>query len=495
MLALVVIAGGIAWGLLIAHRGYNYDEVVSAHSIWMTSQGLRPYHDFFECHPPYFALLAPLARGITDPVVLLVTLRLIAAAGNLLFLAGLATVATMCGCPGRLVAILGTALVAFHPAVLVFLAEFRIDGWGYALAVWSIVWFLRSRRTWRHMVLGAGTGIATLLFCPKLALLPPMILVFEQIRARSSLRNALWAFGTYALGVGLAAGLFWLWLMVNRIDVNLVFACLVRYNSLYNFHSGYGHGLLREIVGQPTLSVPVLAAFVAWLMHCIRARTFPATYPAALALWLCAHAMLVSCWYKQYYGPWFLFASGFFPSLYAVLKAFSKRIADAVFLGLCALSIVMSGAIAYTWMTPHKSQDEGNFLRVVNEITNPEDYIVAPPPLHPIYRRDTFYVWFNTYDPAGYETEEIMEGIPLLHDFASERYYREELEVHPPALVVLWSITCPQRQKAVLEKFLQERGYVSLAIGNVPVAVRPDSLERFMRKHTPQRPRLSGPEP
>jgi hypothetical protein len=319
-LVLVIVAGAIDWGMMIAHYAYDYDEVQRAHSIWMTSEGLRPYNDFFESHPPYFALLAPLPRAITDPAALLLTLRLIAAAGNLLFLAGLATLATMGGSRDRLPAILGTALVAFHPAVIQFLAEFRVDGWGYALAVWSIVWFLHSPRRWRCFGLGVGTGIATLLFCPKLALLPPLILGFDQLKARGSSRNILWAFSTYALGLLAAGGLLWMWLALNRIDVGLMFACVVRYNSADNSSATFGHGLLREIALIWTLSLPILAALVIWTIRCFRARSFPHAYPAALALWLLAQAMLVSYVYKQYYGPWFLFASGFFPFLYAALN-------------------------------------------------------------------------------------------------------------------------------------------------------------------------------
>ena len=477
-LALVVIAGGTAWGMVIAHRGYDYDEIQRAHSIWLTSQGLLPYQDFFECHPPYFALLSPFVRGDTDPVALLVTLRLVAAFGNLLFLAGLATVAAISSGSGRSIAVLGTALVAFHPAVLIFLGEFRINGVGYALASWSIVWFLRSRQTWRHVGFGIGTGIATLFFCPKLALLPPMIFIFGLVKAQASAKDSLLAFVKYAVGVGIAGGLFWCWLAANRINPNLAFACVVNYNSLSNFHSAFGHGLLREIVRLPALSLPILAALVAWTIHCIRVQSVLATYPA-VALWLAAQAALVSYPYKQYYAPWFLFASGFFPFLYSALEGLTKRAANIVFFGLCSLSISVSGLTASTWMNSHQSQDQKNILRILNKITNPEDWIVTVPPLHPIFRRDTFYVWFNTLDPVGYETEKIMEGIPLLRDLVSNQHYREELKTHPPVLVVLWPDICPQRQKAILDEFLQERRYVRAAIGNVPVAIRPN---RFLQK-------------
>lgn len=481
-LALVLIVGGIAWGIIIAHRGYDYDEVLRAHSIWLTSQGLRPYHEFFECHPPYFALLVPFVWGHADSGAVLITLRLVAVVGNLLFLAGLAFLAAVTGGGNRLIAVLGTALVAFHPAVLEFLGEFRIDGWGYALATWSIAWYLRSRRIWRHTAFGLATGIATLLFCPKLALLPILILIFEQLSEHASLKVAFRDFAMYAAGVGAAGGLFWCWLAVNGINLNLAFACMVKYNSLDNFRSGFGHGLLSQIPKMPTLSLPILVAFLTWAIHCIRAKSLPSCYPAALAIWLSVQAVLVSYHYKQYYAPWFLFASGFFPFFYSTLEAFTKRVATEVFFGLCVISITASALTAHTWAKSHVAQNQESFRRTLNAITNPEDYIVAEPPLHPICRRDTFYACLNTVDPSGHDTEEILEAIPLVRGHVSEQTYRDELDAHPPAVVVLWPYDFPQRQKAVLNKFLQEHGYINSEIGKVPVAVRPDHFERFLQK-------------
>jgi hypothetical protein len=116
---------------------------------------------------------------------------------------------------------------------------------------------------------------------------------------------------------------------------------------------------------------------------------------------------------------------------------------------------------------------------------------VATPPLHPIYRRDTFYVWFNTLDPSGYETEAIMDAIPLVRGRVSDEQYRLELTAHPPALVVLWPDAYPRRQKAVLEEFLKVRGYVSSAIDDVPVAVRPDHIGQVISNRTPPESRAS----
>jgi len=484
VLVLVVLAGGFAWGMAITHQAYDFDEVQRAHSIWMTSQGLRPYEDFLECHPPYFALLAPLARGQSDPGAMLASLRWLAAIGNLVFVAGLAAVALTSGGTRRIPAILGTALVAFHPEVIKFLAEFRIDGWGYALAVWSIVWFLRSRAPLRHLGFGIGTGIATLLFCPKLALLPPLIVLMDQVVARRAPERALGALATYAAGLSAAGGLFWIWLMAEGIAIDSVAAYLVRYHALSNSHSGFGYGLLGALIGRPTLTVPIVVGVAAWLAHSIRAKSWPNAYLAALALWLVAQAGLVSYPWKQYYAPWLLFACAFFPCLYDAANRVSRHAAAALIFGACALSIAACVVTGHAQAGSRDVADLARFLRILDAVSNAEDRIVATPPFHPIFRRDTFYVWFNTVDPAGYETEQIMDAMPRQRDRVSEQAYRQELERHPPAFVVFAADIYPRRQAATTIAFLDEHRYESSSIGNVTVAVRPDRLEQFLRNRT-----------
>ena len=185
---LVVLAGCCAWVAGIAHRGYDYDEVLRAHAIWLSAQGLRPYHDFMDYQPPFSGVLAALVPVDRDPSVSLHLLRAGAALGNLLFLAGLVAiararrVASLSGC------VLVTAVIAFHPRVLGFLAEFRMDGWGYAVLTWTIAWFLVSRSASRYFLLAFLTGLVDLFLCPKLAFLPVM-LVGVELRHWVSLRS------------------------------------------------------------------------------------------------------------------------------------------------------------------------------------------------------------------------------------------------------------------------------------------------------------------
>lgn len=485
LLIIVLVAGSLAWGVGILFRSYDYDEVQRAHTIWLTSQHLRPYHDFFECHPPYFVLLSPLVRAVSDPGGLLLSLRLVALVGNLLFLWGLAEVAALVSRSGRLASLLATALVAFHPSVLEFLVEFRIDGWGWAAAIWSIALFLRSRRWWRSLMLGVGSGIATLFLCPKLAFLPPMLVVVEPFIKRATLRSGVKTWLGFGLGLAAAFILFCVYLLANGIGMDHAFAYYVTYNARSNSGAGFGYGLLGQIVWLPGLDLMLAAGLIAFVFHIVRSKSLPEAYPLALMAWLATQVWLVSYPYKQYYGPWLLLASGFLPFLVPLLGALSWRVGPILVIGACLVSLTMSAVTIQSWAASRTAQDLVRLLRFMNQVAEPADHVVAPPPTHPIARRDTFFLWFNNEDPKGHDAEQVLSEIPLAKQRVTDTAYREELERHPPAFAVLvWSLY-PQRQREVLRSFLGERGYRVIQASGVPFAVRPDRVERARQSATP----------
>jgi hypothetical protein len=276
--------------------GYDYDEVMRAHSSWLAAQGLRPYRDFLDCHPPYFRMLAPVVRASAgDPCAVLWSLRILSATGNLLFLGGLAALGASRVQSGTWSALFGLAIVAFQPTVLHYLVEFRIDGWGYALAVWSIYRFRRdSRGGYREFKLGLLTGIATLLFCPKLAILPPLIILSDQIVARASARSAVRAMVAYLGGAGIAAVLFALYLTWQGIDFDQTFQPLVRYNAISNVNLGIHLGLLQSILASRLLCCTILAGMLVAGVDFFRHRARPDTYQVALVAWLILQAILVA---------------------------------------------------------------------------------------------------------------------------------------------------------------------------------------------------------
>lgn len=97
----------------------------------------------------------------------------------------------------------------------------------------------------------------------------------------------------------------------------------------------------------------------------------------------------------------------------------------------------------------------------MNSITDSNDRVVAFPPLHPIFRRDTFYSWVHSWAPGNRDTEFLMKSLdsPFAKKF-QEDCYRNELEQCPPAMVITGgkkaAFYCPG-QFIVLEKYLKER--------------------------------------
>jgi hypothetical protein len=420
-------------------------------------------------------------RGNFDPGAVMLTLRLIAAAGNLLFIAGLLTAATSIAGVGRYQAWLAIALVVFHPSVLQFLIEFRVDGWGYAIAVWSIVRLARSRRAWRYLEFGLTTGIATLLFCPKLTVLSPLVIIFEVVKLRN-MRDILRVIGTYGAGVVAACVAFWMYLMANGVSLERTYAFLARYHVLANAHSGFGFGLFRSAVAVPILGIPLLVSALVWLIARVRTRSFPDIFTGAVAVWLVISLISVSYPYKQYAAAWFLFASALLPYLADAVNRLPRALVAGMFGSLCILSMFTSVAQARSWAAAPAAQQQAAIMKIMAEASDPTDRVVATPPCHPINRRDVSFVWFNTVDPAGYGTEGILASSEQLRGFVSDVRYREELNASPPAFIVVqfWDLY-PPRQRSVLEGFVEERGYMPATVGSVQFAVRPDRYDRFIR--------------
>jgi hypothetical protein len=483
MLVLLVAAGLYAWGVGVVHRGYDYDEVQRAHSVWLASRGLRPYVDFFEVHPPYFVLLTPILQRWPDPCAALLALRLFAMLGNLAFLGGLVALGGTSRPMGGRWAWLGVAFVAFHPKVLDFLVEFRIDGWGYALAAWCLVVFLRCpgvRR--RFATFGAWSGIATL-FCPKLAILPPLIVGFALLQERRSWREAFRPGAAYGLGLGLAGLGFALFLAVNRIALDRTYLLLFRYHTLSNAHSAYHQGLLRQVAATPPLTVPIVLGAVAWTWDVARRRSLADVYHPALGLWLVIQALLVAYHYKQYYAPWFLFASAFVILFGRALDAPWRPLGALAFFAACGVTIVAPPSIASLWERASQSRGQCAAIRAMNVLAAPDDRVVAPPPSHPIARRDVFFLWFNTSDPNGYDSERILEELGPYRALVSPEQDRAALLAHPPAFVVLdsgpFAAPYPAGQWRALLDFLPRHGYRVVRLGALRLALRPDRYEHL----------------
>jgi len=379
LLILATAAGLGVWGHGIVVRNYDHDEFQRAHSVWLASQGLRPYSELFEVHPPYFILLTPIVRAWPEPCTALLALRLFNMVGNLAFLGGLVALGWTADGRGNRWAWLGVAWVAFDPRVLDFLVEFRIDGWGYALAAWSLVGFQRGTSTSRRFAwFGVGSGIATLLFCPKLALLPPLVVLFELTRLRPAGRAALRLGAAYLAGVAIAGLFFALFLGVNRIALDRTYLLLFRYHTLSNAHSAFHLGLLRQVAEAKVLVVPIILGMLVWTLDAVKRRALVAAYTPAVGVWLMIQALLVAYPYKQYYAAWFLFASVFVIALGRALEGFWGWLAHLLFIAAPVTTIQSAGVAEYV-IGHSPNQFQCAAIRIMNVLARPDDRVVAPP--------------------------------------------------------------------------------------------------------------------
>src|SRR6187551_1970756 len=90
VLAFIILAVALA-ALVQAtlRRAFDYDEVEHAYAAWLISRGLKPFYDFFECHPPFLWYPhAWLFRLFGDSYDVLIAFRFIAALGQIAFLVG-----------------------------------------------------------------------------------------------------------------------------------------------------------------------------------------------------------------------------------------------------------------------------------------------------------------------------------------------------------------------------------------------------------------------
>lgn len=481
-LGLAALTAG-ALGLL--HRAYNYDEVLRAHSVWLTAQGLKPYRDFFEAHPPYFPLLAWASRWSGEPRTYLTALRLIGLLGNLLFLGGLLRL----GGPGvadRRWVWLGLGVVVLEPQVLDYLTEFRADGWGNGLTAWGLVLFRRvGAAGWRAFGLGAAAGFAGLLLCPKLVLLPPLVVLWDVSRPGTDRRRRFHVAGAFVAGLAAAGALVVVDLVANGIGIGGAFDGVVRYNAAINAHSGFGYGLAREVRDRWPLAVAAAVGAAVWAAGAARRREWPDPFLAGAATWLALQPALVSAPYKQYVAPWFLVAGLFVGLPGAALSARRRRLGAVVFGALVVAGVAVAGASAVRLAAGRGAEAQLRAIGWIRRVTRSREAVVVDPQFHPIDRPDTFWFWVNTYDPGGFDGERAAATVPSFRANVTDEHYRAELRARPPVLALIDAgavpLLYPPRQQMVLARFLRDSGYRVVSAGGLRFALDAAAYERASR--------------
>lgn len=472
LFAIVVLVQGIL------HRSFDYDEWEHAHVIWLIKSGLRPFLDFFECHPPF--LWYPLGiffRLFGDTYQVLFAFRFLTALGHVLVLVGIAKNVALSfrglRQPLSLPAssfLLGVVVIAGQPLIVDYLLEFRLDAWPNALLLLSIHRYRsRPQPVFRSSAQFAFLAALAILCSPKLLLL--LVLFFAASVALDTdriLRASAMAVGGFG-GLLLGAGL----LVVMGLNPISVYRLFFSYHHLLNKHGGFGYGLATAVWAQP-IPLGILIASVCSAGLVLKRRVLSSPFEVAAAGFLALQIVLVAFRYKQYYGPWFVLGIAFIPYLEVLLKKLRPLHSAAI----AAAIVYASANVLDGFRSFDKMNDAATEIRLRHweqNLVPPNGTIAASLEVMPIFRRGVFYHSVNSFAPSGYDTATVMTALamrPFSKMFTEEAYARE-LESKRPDLVVVEGWFPPLQRKALdtyLQKFRSE--YLQMDTAGGPILVR-----------------------
>ncbi len=493
------VLGAVCGAAGIRCRFFDYDEIYHAHATWLMAQGDRPFHDFFASHSPlpWFPLSALWLVLPSAPASLL-HLRVVGCVGVLLSIVAMALAWTTAHRDiHRTWLVAGIGVVALHPAVVDYAIEFRPDAWATAvvfLACAVLFGTCPASVVRRCGAFGALAGLGALA-SPKVAMLPVLVVLVDLVRRRwgtqGSTREAL---AGYSAGAGASLLVVVGGLGIAGVDPELAFQMAVRYQWTFAADSAFGYGLLAAVTGQATLLAIVSAGLLARVVLLSIRRRRPGTFETALVLFLVLQCLLVDRPYKQYYAPWFLAASCFVPYVGELLQRRAPAMAPWALASLLVAAAVEAGTAAQSFVRDGQAP---RMLAYYDELLAgvPADArVLAYPPLHPIVRRDVFYAWNRTTDPAGRGTAAVMRAmqVPGYAERFTSAHQQRELASRPPAVVVApvdaaWGYEPEQWRvvRAWLDVHRDE--YVALARDVMaPAWVRRDLVARELtREHRP----------
>src|SRR5262249_28345887 len=150
----------LAWTTGLFETAFDYDEVMQAHSIWLIAQGLVPFRDFFECHPPFaWYPFVPALAVLPDGPEMLFGLRGLSALGNVAWIAAMLWAARAARPSLRAEWLVAAgAIAASHPMAVYVGSQFRPDAWVWAAAFAALARAIRMRPGFRRAAELGGAG-------------------------------------------------------------------------------------------------------------------------------------------------------------------------------------------------------------------------------------------------------------------------------------------------------------------------------------------------
>jgi len=300
-IATTVFAAG-SWFLV--HRRFDIDELEHAHAAWCVAQGLIPYRDFFEHHPPALYLLsAPLFRAMSpgdafdraaQTLVMCRAAMWLLAVVAIMLTHRLATyvvgpVATATG-------VWAVFLLATSFQFLNTTMEFRPDVPAVVCVLAALVCALEAQRSnspvqrWWLLAAGAALG-ASLLFTQKAIFAAPGVVVFVSMTGRRGIL-------TFGIGLMIPIAMVAGWFAANGAVVALVDGTIMRNVAINTDRSSPLPGLLASLLRNlPLYGFGLAGAIKAWRVK----RTGAPSILLATLLSLGAGVVLIGRVYDQYY--------------------------------------------------------------------------------------------------------------------------------------------------------------------------------------------------
>jgi hypothetical protein len=382
--------------LLLVHAaisGCDHDEIEHLHAAWLVSQGERPFVDFHEIHhPTAYYLFAPLARAtFGSPRALVFAARAVdlgVLALALLAFAAIArrTVATRAAWAPLL--LLGCFFFVRNSM------EVRNDPWMNALCLaglWLWTGHVRDGSMRKACLAGLAFGCAIVFlqkavaFAGLVAIGTALAMLHDRAAWRRTAVGAAAALGCAALPL-LAAVAF-----VHREGYlrDLVYWCYSFTRHLY-LQTAHRESLSAlSAVGIAVLEDPVLwLGGIAGIAFAIRRSAVETTIAAVVAVGLLA----------GFFASRFPFGHNLLP-VEACLAILAVPVVDAavssIRLRAAAAALVLAMVAKTAAMSTFYSEvpDAPAVQEAMLALSRAEDPIAAPPPYHPIFRRDAFYFW------------------------------------------------------------------------------------------------------
>jgi hypothetical protein len=453
LLAVPLAAALLAWTSGVFGRAFDYDEVMQAHAIWQIAQGLVPFRDFFECHPPFLWYpFVPALALLPDGPEMLFGLRLLSALGFAAWLTAL-LLAARAARPALRAEwwVAAGAIAACMPPVQDLAVQFRPDVWVWAAAFAALARAIRTRAGVRRAIeLGAAGSLCSLAL-PKLAPLFPAFVLADLARRQVSRSEPTASedhgggpivaeLAGYAVGIGGAIALALGFTVAIGVDPIEAWDLSVRYHGYVAAHTGFAHNLWYEMLATPGPLAVACVGVLAWAAWLRAERTAPTALELAVLATGAIQLAFVPFPYVQYAAPIFVLAAIFVPYLGAWAERIGARVRPAPQGALAAAALLAIALVAAPLAAGWRSRDAARFAevhRAILELAPPGARIAVPPPFHPIARRDAFYALIQTWLPSGVTTEDTLRRLDLPHaDQLGEPAYRRQLEESRPAVVL-----------------------------------------------------------